>query len=86
MIYSFSHVRVRYKTFHVSVVGCAQDAKLSMWNLLMTPLTLFEIKWIHIVVYKLCETVFTANISGYVYCTKLLYMFALKYFKHINKL
>ena len=37
-------------------------------------------KW----VYKLCETVFTANISGYMYCTKLLCMFALKYFKHIN--
>ena len=25
-------------------------------------------------------------LSGYVYCTKLLCMFALKYFKHINKL
>ena len=30
--------------------------------------------------------VFIANISGYMYCTKLLYMFALKYFKHITKL
>ena len=36
--------------------------------------------------YKLCEIVFIANISGYMYYTKLLYMFALKYFKHINKL
>ena len=32
--------------------------------------------------YKLCENCFLLqNISGYMYCTKLLYMFALKYFK-----
>ena len=32
--------------------------------------------------FKLYGTVFIANISGYVYCTKLLYMFVLEYYKH----